>query len=365
MAVSFVLENRDPKSRARAGVLRTPHGEVHTPAFLPVGTLGTVKSLTPDELKEVGAEIILCNAYHLFLRPGINVIKELGGLHRFINWSGPILTDSGGFQTYSLQGLVKVSDEGATFTSPLDGSRHFLTPEAIVRIQEDLGADIIMALDDCRPFLSSRKRIERAVSLTTAWARRCKDTHSREDQALFGIIQGGMFRDLRERSSSDIVNLSFDGYALGGFSVGEPPEIREEMIRATIPFLPEDRPRYLMGMGTPQDILNAVQEGVDIFDCVLPTRGARNGLLFTNSGRISIKKSQYSQDPSPPDPACSCYTCRNYSLAYLRHLFLSKEILAARLNTIHNLWYYMSLMKKIRDAIHTNTLQEVACPPIR
>ncbi len=351
MGLEFSVEHTDRRTRARTGLLRTPHGTIRTPAFMPVGTLGTVKSLTPEEIAGVGAEVILCNTYHLYLRPGIDVISSMGGLHRFINWQLPILTDSGGFQTYSLSGLVSLSPDGARFTSPLDGSIHFLTPEAVVDIQRDLGSDILMPLDDCPPFPSPRKRVEDAVSLTVAWARRSRAGCVREGQALFSIIQGGMHRDLRMRCCGDLIPMGFDGYALGGFSVGEPRDLREETIHETASLLPADRPRYLMGMGTPSDIVRAVREGIDLFDCVLPTRVGRNGLLFTHSGKITVKQARYAKDASPPDPTCFCYTCRHYSLAYLRHLFLSKEILAARLNTIHNLWYYMDIMNRLRHII--------------
>jgi len=364
-ALSFTIDHTDAGSRARTGLLRTSHGAINTPAFMPVGTLGTIKSLTPDELREAGVEIILCNTYHLLLRPGRDVIVSMGGLHRFINWPSPILTDSGGFQTYSLQKLVRVTEDGVSIASPLDGTRHFLSPEAIIEIQQDLGSDILMPLDDCPPFPATRKRVERAVHLTNMWVMRSKDSLTRKNQALFCIVQGGIFHDLRRRSASELAEISFDGYALGGFSVGEPSDLREETIHETASCLPEDKPRYLMGMGTPADILKAVMEGIDLFDCVLPTRAARNGLLFTSSGKISLKRSIYAKDPSPPDRSCSCYTCSKYSLAYLRHIFLSKEILASRLNTIHNVWYYMNIMKTIRTAIQKNKLQELErCIPV-
>lgn len=355
----FTVCRKDPGSRARTGLLRTAHGTINTPAFMPVGTLGTVKSLTPEELAEAGVEILLCNAYHLFLRPGIGVISALGGLHRFIAWPHSILTDSGGFQTYSLRGLVRLSDDGACFTSPVDGTRHFLTPEKVIGIQQGLGSDIMMPLDDCPPFPSPRERVEQAVSLTTRWAHRSAAVHTGEDQALFGIVQGGTVREMRERSAGELSDLPFDGYALGGFSVGEPQEVRDEILGQTVSFLPEEKPKYLMGMGTPADILSSVAEGIDLFDCVLPTRAGRNGLLFTSRGKISVKKSCYAADPSPPDPLCSCRTCRRYSLAYLRHLFLTKEILAARLNTLHNVCYYMDVMRSIRRAIQDGTLRDL------
>jgi queuine tRNA-ribosyltransferase len=351
MTIRFEIIGRDGCSRARLGRIHTGHGSFSTPAFLPVGTLGTVKSLTPEDLKDVGAEVILANTYHLYLRPGHETIGRLGGLHRFIHWEGPILTDSGGYQIFSLSHLRKLSDEGATFQSHLDGSSHFLTPEKVIEIQEILGTDIAMVLDECLPYPSSRDDTRRSIGLTTRWAKRCLQFKKKPGMALFGIIQGGVYRDLREESARSLVDLRFDGYAVGGLSVGESKGAMRDVLEWTAPLLPEASPRYLMGVGTPEDILEGVRLGIDFFDCVLPTRNARNGTLFTPSGKISIKQARYAEDGRPIDETCHCYTCRNYSRAYLRHLYLSKEILSSRLNTTHNLYYYISFMKGIREAL--------------
>jgi queuine tRNA-ribosyltransferase len=350
--MEFTLTKKDKDTQARLGVLKTPHGEVNTPVFMPVGTQGTVKALSPEELTSAGVKIILGNTYHLYLRPGHGVIQKLGGLHTFINWMGPILTDSGGFQIYSLSRLRKLSEEGAYFQSHLDGSSHLLTPESVVEIQEALGSDIIMALDECTPYPVSCEDARRSMELTTRWAKRCKDAKRREDQALYGIVQGGVFTELRRESSQQLVDIGFDGYALGGLSVGEGFEELCRVLEETVPFLPEDKTRYLMGVGMPEDIVEGVARGVDMFDCVLPTRNARNGMLFTHWGKLVIKNAMYADDPSPVDETCSCYTCRNFSRAYLRHLYMTKEILSSRLNAIHNISYYMSLMSEIRRAIH-------------
>jgi queuine tRNA-ribosyltransferase len=337
--------------QARAGILTTSHGKIHTPQFMPVGTQGTVKTMTPEELQSLGAEIILGNTYHLYLRPGDGIIKALGGLHRFINWSGPILTDSGGFQVYSLSRLRKVTDEGVEFQSHIDGSTHLLTPEKSISIQENLGADIIMAFDECIPYPSDHGYALEAVKRTTEWAERCLKARVRPDQYLFGINQGGMYRDLRKQSIEELTSLGFDGYATGGLSVGEPKEIMYDLIHYTAPLLPQERPRYLMGVGDLVDVMEAVEAGYDLFDCVMPTRNARNGTLFTSRGRISIKRAEFKDDPSPLDPDCSCYTCKNYTRAYLRHLYLSREILSMRLNTIHNLSFYLNFFRVMRQAI--------------
>jgi queuine tRNA-ribosyltransferase len=337
----------------------TDHGSFTTPAFLPVGTQGTVKSLTPEELLEIGVEAILGNTYHLYLRPGHETIGRLGGLHHFIHWERPILTDSGGFQIFSLGSLRKISEEGVTFQSHLDGSSHSLTPEKVVEIQRILGSDIAMVLDECVPYPSSYEDVKTATERTSHWAKRCLQVRRETDPALFAIVQGGVYRDLREKSAQTLVKMEFQGYAIGGLSVGEPKSMMHDVLKWTTPLLPESTPRYLMGVGTPEDILNAVMLGVDFFDCVLPTRNARNGTLFTSSGKISIKQAQYAEDEKPLDETCRCYTCRHYSRAYLRHLYLSKEILSSRLNTIHNLFYYINLLIKIREAIHRGCLLDL------
>jgi queuine tRNA-ribosyltransferase len=351
MTFGFEIIKKDPLTPARLGRIETGHGSFSTPAFLPVGTLGTVKSMTPEDLKGVGAEVILSNTYHLYLRPGHETIGRLGGLHRFMHWEGPILTDSGGYQIFSLADLRKITEEGATFQSHLDGSLHFLTPEKVIEIQETLGTDIAMVLDECLPYPSSRDDVKRSIGLTTRWAERCLQSRKKPEPALFGIVQGGVYRDLREESARSLVGLGFDGYAVGGLSVGEPKPAMRDVLEWTAPLLPETSPRYLMGVGTPEDILEGVRLGIDFFDCVLPTRNARNGTLFTSSGKMSIKQARYAEDGRPIDETCRCYTCRNYSRAYLRHLYLSKEILSSRLNTTHNLYYYISFMKGIREAL--------------
>ncbi len=335
----------------RLGRLETAHGEVLTPAFMPVGTQATVKALTPDELKECGAQIILGNTYHLFLRPGHELIRDMGGLHRFMGWDRPILTDSGGFQVYSLAPLRKVEEEGVTFRSHVDGSLRHLSPESAIEVQEALGSDIMMCLDTCIHYPASRKEVEWATELTTRWAERCAAARRRRDLLLFAIVQGGMYPELRRKSAMDLVGLGLDGYAIGGLSVGEPKEIMLEMIEVTRPVIPCGYPVYLMGVGTPEDLVEAVYRGVDMFDCVLPTRNARNGMLFTSFGRIVIKNARFARDPRPIDPECTCYTCRNFSRSYLRHLFVARELLAYRLNSIHNVHYFLDLFKKIREAI--------------
>jgi queuine tRNA-ribosyltransferase len=318
---------------------------------MPVGTQGTVKALTPEQVAGLGAQIILGNTYHLYLRPGHRLIHELGGLHRFMNWHGPILTDSGGFQIYSLGALRTITEEGAQFQSHIDGSRHFLSPESAVEIQEALGSDIMMCLDECVSYPSDRTEIERALGRTARWALRCKNSRRSEGPALFGIVQGGVYPDLRQRSVESLLEIGFEGYALGGLSVGEPKEQMLENLATATPLLPEGRPRYLMGVGTPEDLVEGVYHGIDMFDCVMPTRSARNGLLFTNGQKVVIKNARYREDGSPIDSTCDCYTCRNYSRAYLRHLYVAGEILAMVLNTIHNLRYYLRLMERIRDAV--------------
>jgi len=335
---------------ARRGRITTARGTVETPAFMPVGTQGAVKAVTPEELAVCGAEMILANTYHLYLRPGHELVRELGGLHRFMGWEGPILTDSGGFQIFSLAALRRIDDEGVRFRSHVDGSLHLLTPETSMEIQAALGSDVAMVLDECPALPAPRETLERAVCRTTDWARRCREAY-RGPGVAFGIVQGGPFEDLREQSARALLELDFPGYAIGGVSVGEPQELIPVTVRRTAEQLPADRPRYLMGVGTPRDIVDAVAVGIDLFDCVMPTRNARNGTLFTSRGKVRIKRSQYQRDPRPLDPDCPCEACRRYSRAYLRHLFVSGEILASRLNTIHNLTHYQMLMREIRAAV--------------
>ncbi|MDH4265690.1 MAG: tRNA guanosine(34) transglycosylase Tgt [Deltaproteobacteria bacterium] len=349
--MQFEILKKDNTSRARLGRYQTAHGVLHTPAFIPVGTQATVKAMTPEELRDMGAEIILANTYHLYLRPGHERIRRLGGLHRFMHWEHPLLTDSGGFQVFSLNSLVKVSEEGVEFQSHLDGSRHFITPEKAIAIQEALGADIIMCLDECTPYPASHEEAECSLQRTLNWSRRCRESRRASHQALFGIVQGGMYADLRRRGVATLAEIGFDGYALGGLSVGEDKEIMARVIGETAPLLPENLPRYVMGVGMPGDIIQAVREGVDMFDCVLPTRNARNGTLFTRWGKMTIKNARYAEDSSPIEPGCPCYTCRHYSRAYLRHLYFAGEILAFRLNTIHNLHFYLAFLREMRQAI--------------
>jgi queuine tRNA-ribosyltransferase len=351
MPFQFDLIKQDSATSARLGKMTTPHGIVNTPAFMPVGTQGTVKSMLPEEIKNCGAEIILGNTYHLYLRPGHETIKKLGGLHRFMNWPDPILTDSGGFQVYSLGALRKITPDGVMFRSHIDGSKHFLSPQKAIEIQEALGSDIMMCLDDCTPYPATFSQTEESLKLTVKWADLCKTTQTNNEQALFGIIQGGTYLDLRKQAVEQLTPLDFDGYALGGVSVGEPKEIMYKITDSITPLLPADKPRYLMGAGTPEDILFAVSCGTDMFDCVIPTRCARHGLLFTNEKNIVIKNARWREDNNPIEQTCDCYTCRNYSRAYLRHLYVAGEILAMVLNTIHNVRYYMRLMEQIRTAL--------------
>lgn len=350
-SIDFKVIKKDRYSAARLGSLTTPHGRISTPIFMPVGTQATVKAMTPEELSEIGAQIILANTYHLYIRPGHQLIERLGGLHAFMHWNGPILTDSGGFQVFSLGELRKITEEGVRFQSHLDGSYHFISPESAIAIQEALGGDIIMCFDECPPFPAEYDYVRRSMELTSRWAKRCKEVKRREDQALFGIVQGGMHRDLRLRSAGELCELDFDGYALGGLSVGEDKKLMYEIMGYCAPFLPEEKPRYVMGIGSPEDLIEGVNSGIDMFDCVMPTRNARNGMLFTSKGRLNIKNARYAEDRSPIDESCACYVCQNYSRAYLRHLFRSGEILASRLNTWHNLYYYLSLMAQVRKAI--------------
>jgi len=339
---------------ARRGRMTTPHGVVETPAFMPVGTQGAVKAVTTDELRACGAQIVLGNTYHLSLRPGHELIRELGGLHRFMNWDGPILTDSGGFQVFSMKGLRSLDEDGVTFRSHIDGSLQRLTPESSMGIQAALGSDVAMVLDECPSLPAPPGALEAAAARTTRWARRSRDAY-RGAGAPFGIVQGGTDEALRERSAREIVELDFPGYAIGGVSVGESPESIAGVARFTAALLPEGRPRYLMGVGRPEDLVEAVASGVDLFDCVMPTRNARNGTLFTSEGKLNIKREAYRADPRPLDPACGCETCRHYSRAYLRHLYVSNEILASRLNTIHNLAFYLGLMSAMCEAISLGT----------
>ncbi|MFA5182890.1 MAG: tRNA guanosine(34) transglycosylase Tgt [Syntrophales bacterium] len=357
--MKFDIINKDASSNARTGRIKTIHGEINTPAFMPVGTQGTVKALTPDMIRDLGAEIILSNTYHLYLRPGHERIAAAGGLHRFMNWPGPILTDSGGYQVFSLGALRKISETGVMFQSHIDGSRHFLTPELAVDIQIALGSDIMMCLDECTPYPVSVREAEISLDRTLRWARRCHEQRGDSPAALFGIVQGGMYLDLRRKSLEGLMDLPFEGLALGGLSVGEPKEKMISIVREMTPQLPEDRPRYIMGVGTPADIINCVACGADMFDCVMPTRSARHGLLFTSAEKIVIKHACYRDDHSPLDALCDCYTCKNYSRAYLRHLYVSGEILGMTLNTIHNLRHYMRLMERIREAINNGCFQEL------
>jgi len=368
---------------ARAGLIETDRGKIHTPAFMPVGTLGTVKAMSPDELKEMGAEIILCNTYHLYLRPGHEVISVLGGIHKFMNWDRPILSDSGGFQVFSLSALRKIEENGVYFKSHLDGSMHFIGPKEAMEIQSLLGSDIAMVLDDCTPFPSTYEYASESLERTIKWAKECKEYHEKMKDVgqippnppllkggerglynhesvrqLFGIIQGSLFEDLRKKSAEELQNIGFDGYAVGGLSVGEPKEEMHRMIYFTAPLLPAEKPRYLMGIGELKDVLAAVEAGFDMFDCVMPTRNARNGTLFTSSGKISIKREEFKADRGPLDPVCNCYTCRNYSRGYLRHIFLSKEILSMRLNTIHNLFFYLNFFRNMRKSISEGKFTE-------
>lgn len=358
MSFHFEVLKKDIQTGARLGRIMTSHGEVQTPVFMPVGTQGTVKALLPETLSELGVEMILGNTYHLYLRPGHQLIRDLGGLHHFMHWDKPILTDSGGFQVYSLGALRKINEAGVLFQSHIDGSRHFISPEIAVSIQKALGSDIVMCLDECTPYPVTLREAEKSLDLTLQWAVRSKKAAKNSEQALFGIVQGGMYPDLRKKSVEKLVEINFDGYALGGLSVGEPKEIMMNTVVNINPLLPFDKPRYLMGVGLPEDIVACVDHGVDLFDCVIPTRSARNGLLFTNHEKVVIKHARYRDDPLPVDRLCDCYTCRNYSRAYLRHLFMAKEILAMVLNTIHNVRFYMRLMERIREAIREDRYLE-------
>ncbi len=342
----------------RTGQLNLLHGTVKTPCFMPVGTLASVKAVSPDELEEVRAQMILSNAYHLYLRPGVEVVDALGGLHSFMGWTRPILTDSGGFQVYSLASMRKITDEGVLFRSHLDGSYHEFTPEKVVAIQESLGSDIMMCLDWCVGYPAPDKEVEEAVRITSLWARRSIASRKRDDLKLFAIVQGGMDRALRRRSAEELLEHPFDGYAIGGLSVGEPHELMLEMVEEVVSIVPRSFPLYLMGVGMPEDLVEAVRRGVDMFDCVIPTRNARNGMAFTATGSINIKNAQFERDPSPIEPGCNCYTCKRFSRAYLRHLYKARELLVYRLLTIHNIYYYMRLMEAMRTNIERGTFEE-------
>ena len=357
MVFRYELIKEDRDSKARLGKIYTPHGVIETPIFMPVGTRATVKAMTPEELKDLGAQIILGNTYHLYLKPGHELIEEAGGLHKFMNWDRPILTDSGGFQVFSLGDLRKITEEGVEFRSHIDGSKHFISPEKSIQIQNSLGSDIIMAFDECAPYPSDWDYVKKSLERTTRWAKRCKDANANPDtQALFGIIQGGMYRDLREQSAKEIIDLDFPGYAVGGLSVGEPADLMCEMLDYTVPLLPKEKPRYLMGVGSPDYLFEAVIRGIDMADCVLPTRIARNGTVLTSQGKLVIRNEIYSRDFTSLDPECDCYTCKNYSRAYIRHLFNVNEILGSRLATIHNLYFLIKLMENIREAIKEDRL---------
>ncbi len=356
--MKFELIKKDKNTEARLGKLTLTHTEVETPIFMPVGTQATVKAMLPESLKEIGIKLILSNSYHLYLRPGHKLVEKAGGLHRFMNWDRGILTDSGGFQVFSLNSLRKVKDEGVMFQSHIDGSKHFLTPELAMEIQESLGSDIVMTLDECAPYPATFAQTEEAMVRSIKWAERCKISHTREDQALFGIIQGGFFPELRKESAKSMVALDFPGYGIGGLSVGEPKEVMYSMLEIVTPIIPDDKPRYLMGVGEPIAILEAVERGVDMFDCVLPTRNARNASVFTNEGPISLVKAMYKEDFTPIDPECECYTCKNYTKAYLRHLFKAREILSSVLATWHNLYFMENFMKNIRKAIKEGYFSE-------
>ena len=356
-AVTYELLHECKQTGARRGVIHTPHGDIQTPIFMPVGTQATVKSMTPEELKEeVKAQIILSNTYHLYLRPGQEIVKEAGGLHNFMKWDRPILTDSGGFQVFSLSSLRKITEEGVAFHSHLDGSKHLFAPESVMKTEEDLGADIIMAFDECCPYPSTYEYTKNSMERTTRWAKRCKEAHKTENQALFGIIQGGFFEDLRKKSAEDLIALDLPGYAIGGISVGEPKEEFLKMLYYTTPLMPKDKPRYLMGVGTPDYLIEAALAGIDMCDCVLPTRIARNGTALTSHGKVVVRNATYERDWTPLDSECDCYTCKNYTRAYIRHLVKANEILGVRLLSIHNLRFLTRLMENIRTAIENDCL---------
>ncbi|AEG14281.1 Queuine tRNA-ribosyltransferase [Desulfofundulus kuznetsovii DSM 6115] len=358
VTVSFSIIKEDARTGARAGVLHTLRGDVETPVFMPVGTQATVKTMTPHEVWDLGGRLILSNTYHLYLRPGAGLIREAGGLHRFMGWTGPILTDSGGFQVFSLASLRRIEEEGVWFRSHIDGSEHFFSPEKAVAVQEALGSDIAMVFDQCAPYPCTYEEAREAMERTSRWALRCKEARRREDQALFGIVQGGVHRDLREKSIKDLVELDFPGYGIGGLSVGEPKDIMYQVLDYTVPLLPREKPRYLMGVGSPDCLLEGVARGVDMFDCVLPTRIARNGTVFTRDGKLVVRNAEYARDFRPLDPECGCYACRHFTRAYIRHLIKANEVLGIRLTTIHNLHFVLELMRNIRRAILEGNFHE-------
>lgn len=351
MAITYELIKKCSKTGARAGRIYTPHGVFDTPMFMPVGTQATVKAMSPEELKAMDAGIILSNTYHLYLRPGPDLVAEAGGLHKFMQWDRGILTDSGGFQVFSLGPLRKITEEGVTFRSHIDGSKHFLSPEKAIEVQMALGADIIMAFDECVPYPAEHSYAKASTERTSRWAERCLKAHTRQDQGLFGIVQGGMYKDLRAQSARELVEMNFPGYAVGGLSVGEPKHLMYEMLQHTVPLLPDKKPRYLMGVGTPDCLVEGVMYGIDMFDCVFPTRVARNGTAMTSKGRLVIKNAEYARDFRPIDSDCDCYTCRNFSRAYVRHLLKTEEIFGLRLTTTHNLHFLIQFMKKMRQSI--------------
>ncbi len=357
---NFYLEVKhvDKHSKARFGILHTPHGDVELPMFMPVGTLATVKSLSPEEIKSLGAGVILANTYHLHIRPGEDIIAKHGGLHQFMHYDGPILTDSGGFQVFSLADNRQIKEEGVTFKSHLDGSKLFFSPEVAIGIEEKLGADIIMSFDECIPYPATYEYAKNSTERTLRWAKRGLDAKTRDDQALFGIVQGGAYEDLRKKCALELASLPFDGYSIGGTSIGEPRDVYEKMIDYSVPYLPDDKPRYLMGVGSIDYILAGVERGVDMFDCVLPTRLARHGALFTSHGRVNIRDAKYKEDLTPLDDQCDCYTCKNYTKSYLRHLYVSDELLGKRLLTIHNVRFLISFMEKMREAIKEDKFLE-------
>ena len=358
-AVTYELIKKDSRTKARRGRVNTPHGPIETPVFMPVGTAGTVKAMKPEEVRDMGAQIILGNTYHLYLRPGHEVVKAAGGLHKFMNWERAILTDSGGFQVFSLGAMRKISEEGVEFRSHIDGSKHMLSPEKSREIQNALGSDIMMAFDECAPYPADRNYVKNSLERTTRWLKRCKEFHKNtEQQSLFGIMQGGMYKDLRKQSAEEIVELDLPGYAIGGLSVGEPKELMYEIMDDCVDYLPAEKPRYLMGVGSPDCLFEGVERGIDMFDCVLPTRIARHGMAMTSQGRVNIKNAKYERDFTPLDPHCDCYTCRNYSKAYLRHLFKCDEILSSMLMTTHNLHFLVNTMAGIRKAIEEDRFLE-------
>lgn len=358
-AVSYELIKKDSRTKARRGVVHTPHGDIQTPVFMPVGTAATVKAMKPEEVKDMGAEIILSNTYHLYLRPGHEVVKAAGGLHKFMNWDRAILTDSGGFQVFSLGALRKITEEGVEFRSHIDGSKHMLSPEKSMEVQNALGSDIIMAFDECAPYPADREYVKNSLERTTRWLKRCKEYHQDVGrQSLFGIMQGGMYHDLRAESAKQIVDLDLPGYAIGGLSVGEPKDIMLDILDNCVDYLPEEKARYLMGVGSPDYLFEGVERGVDMFDCVLPTRIARHGLATTSYGRVNIKNAKYERDFDSLDPECDCYTCRNYSKAYLRHLYKADEMLSAILLSHHNLHFLVNMMGNIRRAIEEDRFLE-------